>query len=405
MNKPVDNGDGTHTANCTKCDFSTTEDHNFVDGTCDKCGAKEVVECEHEWKLTTIITYPTKDTEGSGIYTCSLCEETKTDIIPVVVGELDTSLTNNYNFAIGDTCCLTFRIPTSALNKYENYYLVIDRNTRDDNFNFKPAETFFITKEEATETTNTTYFYYYGIELYSLNVPVTATIYGVDAEGNYKYNTFVSTLADVLKTRVLDSSTKSTLRTACTDLLNAGVAVQTYFKGRYPNSDYANLSLPIDSSFTQAYATPDSQLLYASYNSTESATGVEMKGGGAFGASPYVSFNFPADINNQNKYVLKLSYYNTVKKETVYKEVTGSEMLVSGGKLYGYFYDLAIYAGNADIKAEVYYDGNETPLVTNHYCFDVYAKEKVEGSNANLANAAKACVKLGVSFRAHKGVS
>ena len=36
----VDNGDGTHTATCSVCNNTITEDHTFVDGTC-VCGAEE----------------------------------------------------------------------------------------------------------------------------------------------------------------------------------------------------------------------------------------------------------------------------------------------------------------------------------------------------------------------------
>lgn len=36
-----DNGDGTHTTACEKCDYTETENHAFVDGVCSICGSKE----------------------------------------------------------------------------------------------------------------------------------------------------------------------------------------------------------------------------------------------------------------------------------------------------------------------------------------------------------------------------
>ncbi|MBQ3355518.1 MAG: InlB B-repeat-containing protein [Oscillospiraceae bacterium] len=38
----TDNGNGTHTASCSRCDYSVTEEHSYINGTC-VCGASELV--------------------------------------------------------------------------------------------------------------------------------------------------------------------------------------------------------------------------------------------------------------------------------------------------------------------------------------------------------------------------
>lgn len=38
----TDNGNGTHTASCSRCEYSVTEEHSYINGTC-VCGASELV--------------------------------------------------------------------------------------------------------------------------------------------------------------------------------------------------------------------------------------------------------------------------------------------------------------------------------------------------------------------------
>ncbi len=60
----TDNGDGTHTGACTCCSFETEKEaHNFVDGICTLCGAKEGFKTIREI-LDTVPDFPKNEEDG-----------------------------------------------------------------------------------------------------------------------------------------------------------------------------------------------------------------------------------------------------------------------------------------------------------------------------------------------------
>ena len=65
--------DGKHTAACTGCDYSKTENCTYSGNTCTKCGsAKPQEECTHEYEYT-------KAANGKHTATCTKCKDSKTE--------------------------------------------------------------------------------------------------------------------------------------------------------------------------------------------------------------------------------------------------------------------------------------------------------------------------------------
>ena len=313
---------------------------------------------------------------------------------------LDENITCTLSAGLGDTAYMSFRFNTADLSTYNSYELVVTRNTKDSDYNFTPIVT-TMRASDFTEYGSYVYAYYYGIELYSLTVPVSAVLNCKDAEGNVvAYSkTFESTLKDVLVANY-NKSTNTKLKTTITDLLNAGSEAQKFFTSSRPSSDYAGLDLP-NADFPQDYATAELGAL-ATYNTPNNGS-VTIAAGAAVGASPYLSFNMTGipsdDIAN---YRLKISYYNPVKNQTVSETVNGVDMTASGSKYYAYFYNMAIYATNAEVTAELYDGVSVDPISSYSYCFDSFIS--LRQSHATLGPVVIALGKLGQSFRSLKGV-
>ena len=66
----VDNGDGTHSGKCDKCQENVTENHEYENGKCKDCDADEpVTECTHTWEYQNDETYHWQK--------CTKCNETR----------------------------------------------------------------------------------------------------------------------------------------------------------------------------------------------------------------------------------------------------------------------------------------------------------------------------------------
>ena len=71
----TDNGDGTHTGTCPNCNKPITEAHNFVNGTCTKCGATQSQQACTNHQITT----GTDNGDGTHTGTCPNCNNPITE--------------------------------------------------------------------------------------------------------------------------------------------------------------------------------------------------------------------------------------------------------------------------------------------------------------------------------------
>lgn len=315
---------------------------------------------------------------------------------------LDESVVPTFSCGLGDTVYISCVISKSLISDYAGFDVVVTRNTTSgSDYNFAEIVT-TIPADKIIETNTSYYCYYYGVELYSLMIPCKFVINLKDAEGNVVAysNTYTTTLKDALAVNYAKTSNLK-LKATITDLINAGTVVQQYFtKGK--TCDYANLALP-NADWDQTYATAELGEL-ASYNTANNGDIILAPGGGV-SAAPYVSFNMSGIVADElDQYTIKFSYYNANYKKTMSTTIplTDSSVLASGGKYYAYYRELAIYATNAEITAELYKAGSDAPISTYSYCFDTFITSRL--NNAKLGDVVKALGILGQSFRTLKGI-
>lgn len=55
---------------------------------CDEPHIEEVFVRDHQWNEGQVTKEPSKNTEGLRTYTCAGCGETKTEVIPMLVGDI-----------------------------------------------------------------------------------------------------------------------------------------------------------------------------------------------------------------------------------------------------------------------------------------------------------------------------
>ena len=333
----------------------------------------------------------------------------KNTVAPVV----DATLKPVTGILTDDTIGISYAFDKSTLENYSSYYLVIERNTRDNKFNFtKTSLTIdsILDAADRTKFVNGTRinFYYYGLELYSLNVPVSATLYCRDEGGN------VVALSEVNTTSVTDiirekySSARAALKTTYIDLLNLGTAAQAYYSNRYPNSDYAKIEAP-NKGFSQVDATKElGELSRIDQTIPEDSTAITTSG--AIGSAPYLMFYvYPTDISKINDYKLVLSYKNKLTNTDVVINVNGSDMQLSSTKdkyLYN-MRDIKLYASDVDVTAKLYVGDSSTPIVEKHYSYEQYIYDKVNDvkSSELLVNLMDSVGKFSASFRTLKGIN
>ena len=111
--------DGENTYTCSVCGDTKTEvvpafGHTFVNGSCTTCGAVE--NCEHNWGEGVVTVEPTCFTFGQRLYTCSSCGETKTE-----------SIVPGHNLYVAETIAPTCTATGKEIVKCTNCRYVMDR--------------------------------------------------------------------------------------------------------------------------------------------------------------------------------------------------------------------------------------------------------------------------------------
>ena len=322
---------------------------------------------------------------------------------------VDSSISCAFGAGLSTTAYLSFVFNNSELTNYSSFELKVTRNTNDNDFNFKEITEVVDGVNPITgganiiKTASKTYYYYYGIELYSLCVPVTAVLYCKDTEGNIvaKSNPATSTLKDSLIGNY-NKTTNDKVKTAIADAIVAAAEVQQFVTLGKTGSDYANLPLPTEG-FDTSLATAELGAL-ANYN-TPNNTDVVIAPGAAVGAAPYLSFNM-ANVNSAElgDYNLVISYMDPIYKKEISKtfNLADPSILMSGSKYYAYFYDMAIYATNVEVTAKLY-KGEANNLISSYgYSFDTFIEARK--SHAIMGSTLIALGKLGQSFRAMNNI-
>lgn len=180
----TDNGDGTHTATCASGDDTYTEGHTFTDGTCDLCGATEVVTPIEDSSLTFVTTAFTMGAELKFVFIMTSATATKypTTYVDIVVNGADGETTVRYN--------LEDMVQYGAVYRVE----------------------------------------FAGIAAKNMGDSFTATIHAEDANGKqYVGVPKTASIAEQIKATLRKSTSSAAAKTLAVDMLNYGAAAQAFF--------------------------------------------------------------------------------------------------------------------------------------------------------------------------------
>ncbi len=240
-----------HTVTCENCDYSASEDHSYVDGSC-ICGAAESTE-------------------------------------PI----LEPKLKFNMNISVGAEMVVNYNFMASVVGSYKDFYLEVEKNVAGG----EPIVTTYGVSEGHIAmgsmnhpVTGEALIYnasYTGIAAKEMGDSFSTTLYAVAENGKvYRSETIVSTIRDYLVSKI-DVNAMPELNTMAVDMLKYGAAAQLCF-------DYATEQLVTD-------ALTEEQLAYATQTEAEAVDTYEVTGEGS---------NVTTNITIGSKVVLSLSCIN-----------------------------------------------------------------------------------------------
>ena len=213
----TDNGEN-HTVDCENCDYSVTEGHNFVDGTC-ICGAKEVVEPKYEY---------------------------------------DENLGMTMNISVGAEMQVMYTILNARVKNFESFYVEVVKDV----VGGESVKTVFSldngNMDEISAPNGNLVGYsatYTGIFAMEMGDNFTATLYAVAADGTIYYgDSESSSIKTYLMEKLADSTSTAELKTLAVDMLNYGAAAQVNFN--YDAENLVNADLTDEQKLLGTQETP-----------------------------------------------------------------------------------------------------------------------------------------------------
>ena len=325
------------------------------------------------------------------------------EIVPVEETEV--------SFIPGIRCTTTpeisYAVLGNALTKYPDFYIEINRQTCNANYDLIDAPAVKLYKKDIESYNNGALYAAYcsGIPMYELNVPITAQIWFLNSDGKevaYSKST-VNSLADLAK-QYFNAATDDKTKTVYTDIINLATEGQLFFTKNLTVGNLSNVALA-NNGFESSYATPDSAIqnftsvanttetgsvgFYGNYLALNASTGISYIITGASGIEP-------ANLR------FEVSYYDEVLSKTISANVTAAEsdiVLSLGGGMYSYTFDqIALYDTDKVITCKIY-NGNDL-LITNTYSIESYISTNLNTAPTQTA-LLKQIAKLGVSSRAY----
>ncbi len=383
----TNNGDN-HTKSCTKCEFSETEAHAYVDGKC-VCGAVEEVPCDHANK-----TYENLGDGANHKVTCADCTEVvaESEAHDLTTGEcpcgykVDNTVLIGRGIIAAEKIGLKVTVYDSYIKAYDDYYveLVADyydtvnpenafnKLTRTNKYRYVedgaevPAG---FTKQDERQSATTIYNYY--VAAYEYGCPITIKLHlfkdGKEVAVSQTWNLSIAS-------RILAAGVKGNADDAIfVDTINYGAEAQKYFAAKYPESDLASAALPtVGFEAYQQYATPDS---VASVDDIVSVNKGESfnSDGGAVGKGLVVD---DTNILRFSVYVPSGKTLEDIQLKVTYSDsifggepviIEGTDLVVEGTNYYYYCNNIALYDAEAVVTAELIEKDTETVLYKRTY--------------------------------------
>ncbi len=331
----IGNGDGTHTAACSRCDDSFTENHAFENGNC-FCGDKDLTIDE------TIKIYHTLD--------------------------------------LASDISITFAVPMSALANYDSYYLEVVLPEYEGN------ELTGTSTVRIEPVVNGKYYYFTltGITAVRMGDLVDATLHMT--KGAAQYVSAVDTYSVATYAYdMLNSTTDSKMLTLCADLLRYGAEAQSFKKYR--------TDALVDWNMTKKQMEYLSDTSTLSFTSTDSYMGdltsskISWVGKTLdLGSKVGMKFVFNAKNCDVSKLSMKVSYKGG-NGDTKTVTLTGAEVYNASNGYYSFtFYGLLASELRTVVDVAIY-DGDTQISETLRYSAESYASRNTSGALAPLCKA------------------
>ena len=327
----LDNGDGTHTETCANCDYTETVAHTFIDNSC-VCGATEE---------------PAMPTDSTLVY------RVKSLSLQSYVAE-------------------NLMVQNKVINNFDGgVYVVFERYDYKD----QVMTTQTVYGVPVTGTTNTQFEY--KVFSYMMADEITATLYGVKNGVTYKGESYTTSVADYVMTKMANGT--DAYRTLYANMLNYGANAQRYYNGGY-NTD--NLATSVLGEYA-SYITAE--------NATTSSIANEIANDGATVTKQTVALGIADSV--QLQYILRVPNalnvndlhavltFTRADGTVVTQTLEGSELISSGStstyKRYtAVFNSLTAKDGRVTANITVY-DANDKPVSNTWvYSIESYIAEK-----------------------------
>ena len=360
----------------------------------------------------------TADAEGSyeSVIDCSKCGMELTRYV-ITVPKLPAVLDENivpvaHSTSVGDTIGIGFKVELSSLPTAADYKLQVVRYTNGGKYKFAQNEPTVIDMAGKLTSTNALLFKtYYGMELYSLTVPITCVVQCYDASGNIiaYSNPFTTTLEEICETVINTDSTKAETKRVNADIIGVGAAAQAYFSDSNKTSDYATkLAIPSTDSEHLSTSMPTGISTY------DSTSGIAIKPSPAVGESPYMNFTFTENFANVGKYRVEVSYYNKLtalkkpNEATVVVPFEPADLKGNASMIFGKFSSLPLYADDSEITFKLYQTGVAEPVGVRTYSLYTfiadYLAQPEEDTKPLTRTLYQEITELGYSMRVLKGI-
>jgi len=341
----TDNGEN-HTVTCENCDYSATENHNYVDGAC-ICGAIEVTEPKYEPK---------------------------------------DSLKFTMSISVGAEMTVTYNIMGADVNSYKDFYLEVKKDVAGGD----PITTIYgITEDREQMTakvnpaTGEALMYqvtYKGINAKEMGDNFSTTLYAVGEDGTIYYGT---TVVDSIKSFLVGKIDAETsipeLKTMAVDMLKYGAAAQVRLGYNTDNLVTADLT--------------EEQLSYATVEIPEAVNNAASTGTGA-------AVNTNITVTSRVQLNLSCIYTTATDPNAVKCVITDSEGKVlaeiaatnKGNIMFSAIYENVGAKQMRDVINATFYEGETAISKTvswsvESYVAQVRAKTNVAEDELNMVNA------------------
>ena len=340
------NNGENHTVTCANCDYSVSEDHDYVDGAC-ICGAVEITEPKYEPK---------------------------------------ESLKFTMSISVGAEMTVTYNIMGADVNSYKDFYLEVKKDVAGG----EPVTTIYgITADREQMTakvnpaTGEALMYqvtYKGINAKEMGDNFSTTLYAVGEDGTIYYgNTAVDSIKSFLVGKIDAETSIPELKTMAVDMLKYGAAAQVRLGYNTENLVTADLT--------------EEQLSYATKEIPEAVNNAASTGEGA-------AVNTNITVGARVQLNLSCVYPTATDLDAIKCVVTDAEGKVlaemattnKGGIMFSAIYENVGAKQMRDVINATFYEGETAISKTiswsvESYVAQVRAKTNVTEDELNMVNA------------------